>query len=64
MRRPRDLWASRRRDGVQCVVDSCGCESLLAGRSPTPRQYRRVASWLRKVADWYDHLATKKEGGR
>lgn len=55
----------------------CGGEGwLVCGRSyvdacvglgtdvPTPRQYRRAAAWMRRVADWYDYLATKKEGGR
>ena len=24
-----------------------------------PKEYRRVAAWLRKAADWFDYLAEK-----
>lgn len=47
MRRPRDLWARSFEAGGTCVVDQCGCEARVAWKSPTPRQYRRVAAWLR-----------------
>lgn len=60
MRRPRDLRHDPR-DGAYCMADKSGCESRVAWMSPTPRQYRRVAAWLRKVADWYEHLASKQE---
>lgn len=69
MRRPRDL---PERDGVGglCQVNPYWLEAHVCWWTQgshvdlTPRQYRRVAEWLRKVAEWYEHLATKQEGER
>ena len=61
MRRPRELRAR------SCI---CGeARSLVAwvnvpvadGIKSQPREWRRAAAWLRRVADWWDYLADQQE---
>ena len=66
MRRPRDLWPLPDGHDGHCWSTSEECHAGVGWDhpQPTPRQYRRVAAWLRRVADWYEWLAKKQEAGR
>ena len=61
MKRPRDL---RHRGAIRGVASTFGadCQVPLADRiTRQPREWRRAAAWLRKVADWWDWLADEQE---
>ena len=61
MKRPRDL---RHRRAIRGVASAFGadCQVPLADRiTRQPREWRRAAAWLRRVADWWDYLADQQE---
>lgn len=61
MRRPRDLRQRHRTLGVVLPLEA-SVEVPIADRiTRQPREWRRAAAWLRKVADWWDWLADQQE---
>jgi hypothetical protein len=61
MKRPRDL---RHRAAIRGVASAFGadCQVPIAeGIARQPREWRRAAAWLRRVADWWDYLADEQE---
>lgn len=61
MNRPRDLRqrGAIRGEAVPLVV---WCNVPIAdGIAKQPREWRRAAAWLRKVADWWEFLADQQE---
>lgn len=67
MKRPRDL---RHRGAIRGEAQplEVSLEVPIAnGIARQPREWRRAAAWLRRVADWWEWLADqqdKKEEGR
>ena len=61
MKRPRDLRQRGLISG-EVVPLWMWCNVPIAdGIARQPREWRRAAAWLRKVADWWDHLADQQE---
>ena len=61
MNRPRDL---RHKQAIRGVASTFGadCQVALAdGIASQPREWRRAAAWLRRVADWWEFLADEQE---
>jgi hypothetical protein len=61
MKRPRDL---RHRGAIRGEAQplEASVEVPIASRiTGQPREWRRAAAWLRKVADWWDWLADQQE---
>ena len=67
MKRPRDL---RHRGSIRGEAQplEVSLEVPIAnGIARQPREWRRAAAWLKRVADWWDYLADQqdaKEEGR
>lgn len=62
VRRPRDL-RHRRRTCAELHRLGAWIDVPIASRGITrqPREWRRAAAWLRKVADWWEFLADEQE---
>ena len=61
VKRPRDLRHRRAIRG-EVVPLWVWCNVPIAARiTGQPREWRRAAAWLRKVADWWDWLADQQE---
>ena len=61
MKKPRDLTQRRAIKGEVTPL-WMWCNVPIATRiTDEPREWRRAAAWLRKVADWWDFLADKQE---
>ena len=61
MKRPRDL---RHRGSIRGEVVPLWmwCNVPIAdGIASQPREWRRAAAWLRKVADWWEFLADQQD---
>ena len=61
MRRPRDL---RHDDSTIGELHRLGAwidVPIADGIARQPREWRRAAAWLRRVADWWDFLADQQE---
>lgn len=64
MKRPRDL---RHRGAIRGEAQplEASLEVPIASRiTGQPREWRRAAAWLRRVADWWEYLADKQEAAR
>jgi hypothetical protein len=67
MKRPRDL---RHRRAIRGELHRLGAwidVPIANGIARQPREWRRAAAWLRRVADWWEFLADQqaaKEEGR
>jgi len=61
VRRPRD----RMHRGLLCAaadpMDMFFRLPIASRITGQPREWRRAAAWLRKVADWWEYLADKQE---
>ena len=61
MKRPRDLRHLGSIRG-EVVTLWMWCNVPIAdGIAKQPREWRRAAAWLRRVADWWDWLADQQE---
>ena len=61
MKRPCDLRHRRSIRGFACAFGA-DCDVPLADRiTRQPREWRRAAAWLRRVADWWEWLADEQE---
>lgn len=61
MKRPRELRHRRAIRG-EVVPMWMWCNVPIAdGIARQPREWRRAAAWLRRVADWWDWLADEQE---
>ena len=61
MKRPRDL---RHHESTIGEVHRLGAWidiPIADGIARQPREWRRAAAWLRRVADWWDFLADQQE---
>ena len=64
MKRPRDI---RKRNRILGELHRMGAwieVPIADGITRQPREWRRAAEWLRRVADWWDYLADKQEAAR
>ena len=61
MRRPRDLRHRRAIRGVAQPFYASVQVPIADGIARQPREWRRAAAWLRRVADWWDWLADEQE---
>ena len=61
MRRPRDLRQRHRTVGELHRLGAWIDVPIANGIACQPREWRRAAAWLRRVADWWDHLADQQE---
>ena len=61
MRRPRDLRHDESTIGELHRLGAWIDVPIADGIARQPREWRRAAAWLRKVADWWDHLADQQE---
>lgn len=61
MRRPRDLRHRGAIRGEATALDVWVDVPIANGIASQPREWRRAAAWLRKVADWWDWLADQQE---
>jgi hypothetical protein len=64
MKKPRD----RMHRGLLCAaadpMDMFFRLPIASRITGQPREWRRAAAWLRKVADWWDYLADQQEAAR
>ena len=61
MNRPRDL---RHRGSIRGEATTLGVWvdiPIANGIARQPREWRRAAAWLRRVADWWEFLADQQE---
>ena len=61
MRRPRDLRQRHRTVGELHRLGAWIDVPIADGIARQPREWRRAAAWLRRVADWWDYLADAQE---
>ena len=61
MRRPRDLRQRHRTVGELHRLGAWIDVPIADGIASQPREWRRAAAWLRRVADWWDWLADEQE---
>ena len=61
MNRPRDLRHRHRTLGVVLPLEVSLEVPIADGIASQPREWRRAAAWLRKVADWWEWLADQQE---
>jgi hypothetical protein len=64
MKRPRDLRHRGAIRGEAQPLEASVEVPIANGITGQPREWRRAAAWLRKVADWWDFLADKQEAAR
>lgn len=67
MNRPRDLRHKRMIRGESTPLWAYCNVPIADGIDKQPREWRRAAAWLRRVADWWEWLADQqdaKEEGR
>ena len=61
MRRPRDRMHRGRLCAAVERADLFFLLPIATRITGQPREWRRAAAWLRKVADWWDWLADQQE---
>ena len=61
MRRPRDLRHRHCTIGVALPLEASVEVPIADGIARQPREWRRAAAWLRRVADWWEFLADQQE---
>ena len=61
MKRPRDLRHRGAIRGEAQPLDVALKVPIANGISKQPRDWRRAAAWLRRVADWWEFLADQQE---
>jgi hypothetical protein len=61
MQRPRDLRHRGSIRGEAQPLEASVEVPIADGIKGQPREWRRAAAWLRKVADWWDWLADEQE---
>ena len=61
MNRPRDLRHKRTIRGEAQPFEASVEVPFADGISKQPREWRRAAAWLRRVADWWEFLADQQE---
>ena len=61
MRRPRDLRHRRATLGEAQPLEVWLWVPIAVNVASQPREWRRAAAWLRKVADWWEFLADQQE---
>jgi hypothetical protein len=64
MKRPRDLRHRGAIRGEAQPLEASVEVPIANGITGQPREWRRAAAWLRKVADGWDFLADKQEAAR
>ena len=61
MKRPRDLRKRSKTCGIALPLEVSVDVPIADGIAKQPREWRRAAAWLRRVADWWDWLADQQE---
>ena len=61
MNRPRNLRHRGSIRGEAQPLEASVEVPIADGIDRQPREWRKAAKWLRKVADWWDFLADKQE---
>lgn len=61
MKRPRDLRHRQAIRGSAQPLEVSLEVPIADGIKRQPREWRRAAAWLRKVADWWEFLADEQE---
>ena len=61
MKRPRDLRHRRAILGEAQPLEVWLWVPIAVNVARQPREWRRAAAWLRRVADWWDYLANQQE---
>ena len=61
MRRPRDLRHRRATLGEAQPLEVWLWVPIAINVDSQPREWRRAAAWLRRVADWWEFLADQQE---
>ena len=61
MKRPRDLRHRGSIRGEAQPMEASVEVPIGNGIARQPREWRRAAAWLRRVADWWDYLADEQE---
>ena len=61
MRRPRDLRHDESTIGELHRLGAWVDVPIADGIARQPREWRRAAAWLRRVADWWEFLADEQE---
>jgi hypothetical protein len=66
MKRPRDYLRGRTRSrhGECNRLEATMIVPVADRITGQPREWRRAAAWLRRVADWWDYLADQQERTR
>jgi hypothetical protein len=61
MHRPRDLRHRGSIRGEAQPLEASVEVPIANSIDRQPREWRRAANWLRRVADWWDYLADQQE---
>ena len=64
MKRPRDLRHRHRTLGELHRLGAWIDVPISGGIARQPREWRKAAKWLRRVADWWEFLADQQEAAR